>query len=484
MKNSLSLFPVSLLIVLMLFSGFARPLFAQEVAIEIGKTEIALNEALQITATVTNGQLSGAGGFPEIRGFTKIGTSSSSYTNIINGKISQSQSVIQNYKPSKEGTFQIPAFTMSINGKSVSFGGATVRVGAAVQQRDPWDTFFGMDNDVSENIDYVNVKEDAFFAILPNKDEVFVGEGFNLSIAMYIADQNQATMEWHEVGQQLTDILKKIKPSNCWEENFSVEEIIPERVTIGGKGYRQYKVYQANFYPLNNKPITFPAMEFKMIKFKVANRQSFFGSAYQKDFTAFRSKPKTVRVKDLPPHPLKDKVAVGNYKLEEAISSEDLQTGQSFEYKFKVVGEGNIAAAREPILPEVRDFEIYPPNVKQQVNRGSNNVYGSKLFTYMVIPKEPNWYKLGDYFHWVYFNLNTQKYDTLKSALRVRVTGESKMNVSIESNDRGGFYDMIDERTNDFISTNRDQAIKGFANMGILGLLLATAFFALRKRKS
>ncbi len=483
MKKFIQFSVYSLSALVLLMTASTKHLFAQELSVEVGKTEIALNEALQITATVTNGQLSGAGGFPEIKGFTKIGTSSSSYTNIINGKISQSQSVIQNYKPSKEGTFQIPAFTMSVNGKQVSFGGATVRVGAAVQQRDPWDTFFGMDNDASENVDYVNVKEDAFFAVAPNKDEVFVGEGFNLSIAMYIADQNQATMEWHEVGQQLTDILKKIKPSNCWEENFSVEEIIPERVTIGGKGYRQYKVYQANFYPLNNKPISFPSTEFKMIKFKVANRQSFFGSAYQKDFTVFRSKPKTVRVKDLPPHPLKDKVAVGNYKLEEAISSENLQTGQSFEYKFKVVGEGNISAAREPMLPEVRDFEIYPPNVKQQVNRSGNNVYGSKLFTYMAIPKEPNWYKLGDYFQWVYFNLNTQKYDTLKSALRVRVTGESKMNVSIESNDRGGFYDLIDEKNNDFVSINRDQAIKGFANIGILGLLLATAFFAFKKRK-
>jgi hypothetical protein len=471
------------LIISLLLLFAVAPVFAQELSVEVGKTEIALNEALQITATVTNGQLSGAGGFPEIKGFTKIGTSSSSYTNIVNGKITQSQSVIQNYKPAKEGTYQIPSFTMSINGKSVSFGGATVRVSAAVQQRDPWDAFFGMDNDANEAIDYVNVKEDAFFAITPNKEQVFVGEGFNLSIAMYIADQNQATMEWFEVGEQLTAMLKKIKPSNCWEENFSVDEIIPERVTIGGKGYRQYKIYQANFYPLNNKPISFPSMEFKMVKFKMANNSSFFGSSYQKDFTIFRSKPKTVTVKDLPPHPFKDKVAVGNYKLEEAISSDKLETGQSFEYKFKVVGEGNISAAREPILPEVKDFEIYPPNVKQQINRGGGGVYGSKLFTYMAIPKEPGQYDLGKYFNWVYFNPATEKYDTLKSNLTISVTGESKMNVSIESNDRGGFYDLIDEQNNEFISLNREEAIRGFANIGILCLLLITAFFAFKKSK-
>lgn len=480
MRKNITLYFFGLVVCMLL--GF--PVLSQEISVEIGKTEIALNEALQITATVTNGQLTGAGGFPEIKGFTKIGTSSSSYTNIVNGRITQSQSIIQNYKPTKEGTFQIPPFTMSVNGKSVSFGGATVKVSAAVQQRDPWDAFFGFgSSDEGDNIDYVNVKEDAFFAISSNKDEVFVGEGFNLSIAMYIADQNQATMEWYETGQQLTDILKKIKPSNCWEENFSIEEIIPERVTIGGKGYRQYKIYQANYYPLNNKPIVFPSVEFKMVKFKVASKPSFFGSAYQKDFTTFRSKPKTIKVKDLPEHPLKNQVAVGNFRLEEAISSQNLETGQSFEYKFKVVGEGNISAIREVTPPKVNDFDFYAPNVRQQINRSGGAVYGSKLFTYMAIPKEPGQHDLGKYFQWIYFNPTTQKYDTLKSKLILNVTGESKINVSIESNDRGGFYDLIDEQENTLISMNRDEAIKGFTNIGIFSLLILTAFFALKKNK-
>jgi hypothetical protein len=220
-----------------------------------------------------------------------------------------------------------------------------------------------------------------------------------------------------------------------------------------------------------------------MVKFKVANKPSFFGSAYQKDFTTFRSKPKTIRVKDLPEHPLKNQVAVGNFKLEEAISNQNLETGQSFEYKFKVVGEGNISAIREVSPPKVNDFDFYAPNVKQQINRGGGAVYGSKLFTYMAIPKEPGQHDLGKYFQWIYFNPTTQKYDTLKSSLILNVTGESKINVSIESNDRGGFYDLIDEQENTLISMNRDEAIKGFTNIGIFSLLILTAFFALKKNK-
>ena len=32
-------------------------------------------------------------------------------------------------------------------------------------------------------------------------------------------------MRFYELGKQLTEIIKKIKPANCWEENFNIENI-------------------------------------------------------------------------------------------------------------------------------------------------------------------------------------------------------------------------------------------------------------------
>jgi hypothetical protein len=146
---------------------------------------------------------------------------------------------------------------------------------------------------------------------------VYVGEGFTTTLSFLVADNNRAPMQFYELGKQLADILKKIKPSNCWEENFNIENIEGEPIEINGKGYTRYRVYQAAFYPLNNKPIVFPSVPLEMIKFKVAKNPSFFGQNRQEDFKTFYSKPRTVRVKDLPPHPLRDAVAVGDYRLEE-----------------------------------------------------------------------------------------------------------------------------------------------------------------------
>ena len=96
---------------------------AQQVSIQLGPDEIALNEPFTITITVENDQLRTYGQFPDIPGFSKRGTSSSSSTNIINGKVSSRQSIIQNYVADAEGTYQLEPFTMEINGKEVQSPG-------------------------------------------------------------------------------------------------------------------------------------------------------------------------------------------------------------------------------------------------------------------------------------------------------------------------------------------------------------------------
>ena len=65
-----------------------------------------------------------------------------------------------------------------------------------------------------------------------------------------------------------------------------------------------------------------------MIKYKVAKNPSFFGQNRKEDFKKFYTKAKRVKVKELPPHPLKNSVAVGDYKLDERIRTKDLETGK------------------------------------------------------------------------------------------------------------------------------------------------------------
>jgi BatD DUF11 like domain len=460
--------------------------FAQTVQVLLGPDEIGENQTWTITITVQNDRLKSYDNFPEINGFRKRGQSSQSTTNIVNGQISSSQSVIMTYLPEKQGTFAIPSFTLKVNDKPVNVPGKKVKVGPALQQqqRDPFKNFFDRSTDDffdNSDTEFVDIKEDAFLALTTSKDEVYVGEGFNTTLSFFVSQENRAPLQFYELGKQLADILKKIKPVTCWEENFNIENIEGENIKINGKDYTQYKVYQATYFPLNTEPINFPSVGLEMIKYKVAKNPSFFGQNRKEDFKKFFTKPRKVNVKELPPHPLRDAVAVGDYRLDERIRSTDLETGQSAGYNFNVFGEGNISSIEKPAAINDQKFEFYEPNVRQDITHQNNRVTGTKSFSYFMIPKEPGKYTLGDYFQWIFFNPKAQKYDTLKSQLTVYVTGESKKNEAIQSNDLGNFYDRINAVDNTLKAVEDKRWQKWAFNVFILVMLGASAYLVFKK---
>jgi hypothetical protein len=469
--------------ILLFLTAFASLVVqAQTAQIVLGPDEISENQPWTITITVQNDRLKSYDNFPEINGLKKRGQSTQSSTSIVNGQVSSSQSVVMTYLPVKQGVITVPTFTLKVNDKPITVAGKKIKVGPPTQQQ-PQRDFFNRPDDFfgRGETEFVDIKDDAFVALTTSKDNVFVGEGFNTTISFFVASDNRAPLQFYELGKQVAAILKKVKPSNCWEENFNIENIEGENVVIGGKDYTQYKIYQATLYPLNTEPVEFPAFDLEMIKYKVARNPSFFGQNRKEDFKTFRSKPKRVTVKPLPPHPLKDVVAVGDYKLDERMRLVDLETGGSAPYEFNIVGEGNISAIEKPVLNNNSNFEFYEPNVEQNINRQSNRVTGTKSFKYFMIPKEPGQYKLGDYFQWVFFNPAKAKYDTLKSKLTVYVTGESKKNEAIQSNDLGSFYDGIESADNTLQKVHNVQWQKWVFNGFIVLMLGAAVFLVVRK---
>ncbi|MEO9872824.1 BatD family protein [Ekhidna sp.] len=465
---------------------FVTNVFSQDVSIKLGKNEIGINQYFTITLQVENDRLKQYSEFPSIEGFIKRGTSSSTTTNYVNGRMSSTQSLTQNYQATEKGTFLLEPFFITINGTEVKSEGIQIVVGEAVQRqarqnrvgRDPFEDLFG---GRSEPEEFVDIKADAFVALSLDKDEVYVGEGFTATLAFYVAEANRAEMRFYDLANQITEIVKTVKPGNCWEENFSIDQISGDPVTIGGRKYTRYKIYQTAYYPLTQQDIDFPSVGLKMIKYKVAKNPSFFGRNRQEDFQTFYSREKKVKVKELPPHPLRDQVAVGNYRLDEKIGSEILVTGQSLNYSFDIVGEGNISAIEAP-NPDGKDvFDFYAPNVTQQVNRSGGKVRGIKSYDYYGIPNEPGTYALSDFFKWIYFNPATKSYDTLKSDYNLTVTGESRKNLSIASNDLGDFYDQINTADNELNTISGNDWFTIIVNIFIVLTLALTAYMLFKK---
>lgn len=476
-------------ILFFLFTGLSG--FAQDESISLGSNNIGLNQAFTITITVANDQVKNYSTFPDIPGFQKRGTSSMSSTNIVNGSMSSTSSIVQNYVAEKEGKFVLKPFKMKINGKEVSSQGSTITVGPPVQAQrrgffdddfDPFEDFYGGRRNVPK--EYVDVQDDAFFMVQTDKKSVYRGEGFLIMASFYISQNNRAQLQFpSNISQQLSEIFKKIKPSNCWEENFEIHEITPEQVTIDGKYYNRFKVFQAMMYPLNTQSIRIPAVDLEMIKYKEAKNPTFFGNNLQESRKIYTSQALEVKVKELPPHPLRETIPVGVLALQEDTKGKNLVAGKSFIHNFMVVGETNFSSLSAPTIPENNFFEFYTPEIRQSINRANNKVTGTKMFSYPVIPREPGEFQFGDFVQIPYFDPVREKYDTLKSTLKLKIKGESQKNATIQANEYDGFYRLIEKEKNSFSFNYYTSYVKLVANLLLLVMLIATGFIVLRPLK-
>jgi hypothetical protein len=172
---------------------------------------------------------------------------------------------------------------------------------------------------------------------------------------------------------------------------------------------------------------------------------------------------------------------VGDYRLDEQLPSTNLNTGQSTTYEFRISGEGNISSIEKPEVFNNPNFDVYEPNIRQNIRREGNRVVGTKSFSYFIIPKEPGMFKLGDYFNWIYFNTSAKKYDTLRSKYVLTVTGESQKNQAIESTDLGSFYDRVNAADNVLRKTEKKDWLKLSLNIFILLTLAGAAYLVFKK---
>ena len=460
--------------------------YGQEVKVELGPDQLGINETFTIKVTLSNEKIKSYDQFPEIPGFQKQGISQSSSMNIINGQMSSSNSIIQYYKPARKGQFTLPKFSVLINGKAAASPGKRITVTDAAASSpsggnafDPFAEFFGRNEEIPE---FVEIADDAFFAVNIDKSEVYAGEGFTMDISFFMSEQNQAPFQFYEAGKQLDAILKKLKPANAWEENFSITTIEPQTVERNGKKWAKFKVFESTFFPFSEGKIEIPRVPWEMIKYKVAKNPSLFGANRQEDFKTFYSSPKVITVKPLPPHPLKSEVPVGIFQLRENITTLEAKTGEGFNYNFGIAGIGNINSLAAPKRLPGANLNTFDPNVRQQINRGYGQISGIKEFDYFVTLNEAGEYPLANYFSWIYFDPERELYDTLKPQALIRVSGESKINEALSGQRLGGIYDKIATESNQFLNQRYKYYFTNAINILLLGALIVLAVIIIRKK--
>ena len=419
--------------------------------IEVGPVAITTGQYFSITLHSPEKAISSYGPFPEIKGFTKQRISTRTSIQFTPKGRELKHSLTQYYVPRRAGNYVMPTLALRVNGVLARHAGVRINVRelpktphkpSFAQSTSPFDQIYSLlSPSPPEDEAFVEVEDEAFFALSVNKKEVFVGEPFRLTLAFYVSYENRAYMEFYDLENQLTDIINRVTPKNCWEENLRLSLPAPEHVNLGKKSYKRRILYQSVFYPLEDSPIEFPAVGLKMVKPKVSKTPTFWGRRSQRDYKTFYTRARKLKVKPLPPHPLRDQVSVGQFFLVESPKGiTPIATGQGTDYQLTIRGEGNISAMPNAFMYPQKGIEVYPPRITQEVERGNGRVVGEKSFVYHIIAQAPGKYPLAKQLLWVYFDPKRVRYDTLRPSYTLDAQGLPQSNLHVASNNKDPFY--------------------------------------------
>jgi hypothetical protein len=130
----------------------------------------------------------------------------------------------------------------------------------------------------------------------------------------------------------------------------------------------------------------------------------------------------SVNVKGLPePIPADFSGGVGNFSISSSFPSKDYKTNQGASAVYTITGSGNLKYIKLPDLNVIypKELEVFSPNTQIDVNVTASNVSGNVKFDYSFIPQQEGRFTIPNV-TLVYFNPETSQY-VRKSAIGVSI---------------------------------------------------------------
>ncbi len=471
-----------------------RPVFSQipesSPVIEFSATDFLIERSFTISVIIPQAENRPTIAFPDIAGLTKQGTSTSATRTEVNGKEVVSQVVTQTYAAIRPGTLKVAPFVITVNGQPVRSAGTTLTVRAITPPVSA--------SALAAKVD----KNSALLITSVSQPSVFVGEGVRIGVAVYVAENYPYELHFDRLSPQVEAMARQLRPVNAWEENDNISELTPRPTTYNGRRYVQYALYRATFFPLSNqgiaRTIQLPALHLTLTQSSVkpapVTAASAPNSVTTSDPITLISLPATVRIRPLPPHPLRERVSVGQFWLVDAVNQRRTVVGQSVQFDVRIEGRGQIAGIQAPTQTapdpgrQAPDLEVFPPTMQEQIGRADEQVSGFKRFRYFLIPKQKGTLTLANRFFWVYFDPQTARYDTLRPQTVLTVTNPGDSLVvgivpadTVTTNGRTSIYSGLEQTDSTRQSINIPVLMRSLANVLIVLMILGTIYVYVRK---
>lgn len=367
-------------------------LFSQNFKATVTKNNVSVGEEFQLIFTASG--KSSDFRAPNLNGLRKLSgpnKSSSSSMQIINGKVSSSESTSYSYYLTAiaEGELTIaPAFIV-IDGKKVASKAIKLKVSKA-------------DPNANKGL---NIEEKVELKVSINKSKVYQGEQIVITYKLY-----------SEINLAEITILEIPEMNGFWKEDVKTNSKGKIEV-INGVNYKVWEISKSIITPQKSGVLEIDPMllDIKVQVPKERNRRDPFGmfNNYRTIMDEVSSRKIKINVKDLPPNAPKEfNGAVGSFKLKASIDKVNAKTNEAINYKLVLSGKGNIHLIDEIAVDFPSDFETYDVQKQDKTFVSKNGISGKIILDYLFIPRFQGEYTIPAT-KFAYFDPAAKKYKTV-----------------------------------------------------------------------
>ncbi len=375
---------------------------------------------------------------PKLSGFHVLSgpmRSSSSSTQIINGKVSQNTSITYSYtlQAKKVGDITIPAASITANGKQVKSNPLPLKVVKGTPHNQ-------QGNNRGNANSAVNYNNAAFLRTEVSKSNPMLGEQviitYKLFFKVNIVDYAITTLPKYQ-GSWSEKLMDNNTPTQQYKQ------------MVDGVQYHVAEIYREAIFPQKTGKMKASPMEFDVVmRVKDNSRRrsndpfdDFFGNSFfnSKDIKKrLVSNTPNINVQSLPS---KGKSAnfsgsVGRFSISSKCNKTEVKVNDAITLTYTIKGSGNIKLAELPEIQFPADFETYDPEIRDHIQKSlSNGISGSKTFKYTCIPRTAGSFTIPA-LSFSYYDTSSKKYKTLTTkSYTIQVEkGENNGNVAFSAN--------------------------------------------------
>ncbi len=406
----------------MLVVAFPAAGLAQSARSFLSQNPVPLNGQFALNVEVSGSQNVDADpDLPDLSGFAVyLGSSTSTSVQIVNGRTSTTVTLRYRFQATQEGTFEIGPVAVTVGGQdlrtdpltlevsSPSAAGARARGGAGGRGGD------GIGSD------------DLFVTATLSDEQVYVNQPVVVEYRIFT-----------RVDVDGVSVVRQPGTAGFWVEELSIPQRRTEQVVRSGVQYASSVIRRAALFPTSAGPKRIDPLvleaQVRMQRRRVGRDPfgdpfgGFFGDSLfgRRVPVSVASNALDLDVRPAPPGaPGSYSGFVGSLAISAGVDRTTVETNDALTLRIDVGGAGNIRTLPEPSLDLPPAFEVYPPEMREEVEPAADGVRGSRVYEYVIVPREPGRMTIPPV-ELVYFDPDRDAYAVATSdPIDLTVTGE------------------------------------------------------------